>query len=76
MLPAQVSVTTTTQVEMLENELCDASRAWQPAVHHQFAPLQRKRRRRTPTAICIKDGWRPAVHGHPKCTCAVLIYQL
>jgi len=24
--------------------------------HHQFAPLQRKRRRRTPTALCIKDG--------------------
>merc|ERR1719209_2339525 len=24
--------------------------------HHPFAPLQRKRRRRTPTALCIKDG--------------------
>lgn len=30
--------------------------ASQQQFHHQFAPLQRKRRRRTPTALCIKDG--------------------
>ena len=32
MFPVQVSVTTTAQVEMLEDELRDASRAWQPIV--------------------------------------------
>jgi len=31
-------------------------RGGQQQFHHQFAPLQRKRRRRTPTALCIKDG--------------------